>query len=733
MYSVPRTSRAVEQCCRYAGCFAVALVLCGLTPADLEAQADAPSLRLTEGFRSYPIGASARVLIDESRALDFAAVQKLDPGRFAVLERDTPSFGFSRSAFWLRFEVDNPRASTAHWLLEVGYPPLDFLDLYAPVEGGAIEHSAAGDQRPFSARDVKYRNTTFSVNTPPGRHAYFLRVETTGPVTVPLTAWSQLAFIDSINTSYPQLWMFYGWMLVMGLYNLFLFVAVRDRAYLYYVLYIASFTMFEAAFNGLAFQYLWPDALWWTNRCNSLLIALSCATGLQFVRSLVDLRTSMPRVDRVAFLMQCVAFATAALSFAAPNWLMVRLAVVVALAFIGFGLPVLCWLAFRGHRQARFVMAGWTLFLIGAGLYLMTSVGMLAVTPLTEWTIQIGAAAEVLLLSIGLADRINRMRRDLGALNTQLEHNVVELTHALEQAEEAHKAKSAFLASVSHELRTPLNAIINIPEGILESFRSVERVECSQCESRFELETGEELSPDATCPECGGHNMRMITTRVFDGDPTTTATHLEHVHRAGAHLLEVVTDILDASKLEAGRMRLRVETLELGELLAEALGPMYELGKAQGVALEWPTLSEPVWVEADRVKLKQIVLNLVGNAIKFSDGRGVVRVSVHVEADDYRIGVHDQGIGIREEDRQRIFMGFDQGSSGDVRRFGGTGLGLSITRQLVELHGGELWLHSQLGKGSDFYVKLPRVLAHAEVAQGAVSRPNLDAGARVAS
>jgi len=198
---------------------------------------------------------------------------------------------------------------------------------------------------------------------------------------------------------------------------------------------------------------------------------------------------------------------------------------------------------------------------------------------------------------------------------------------------------------------------------------------------------------------------------VFEGDATSAATHLSHVRRAGTHLLEVVTDILDVSKLEAGRMSLSLERVDLSAVLYEALEPMCDFAVTQGVTLELPRELESCWVLGDRVRLKQVLLNLVGNAIKFSDSQGTVRVTLMDESTTCRLGVHDQGIGVRDEDKGRIFDGFEQGTGDEVRRFGGTGLGLSITKRLVALHNGEIWFDSTVGKGSDFYVRLPKAEA----------------------
>ena len=195
---------------------------------------------------------------------------------------------------------------------------------------------------------------------------------------------------------------------------------------------------------------------------------------------------------------------------------------------------------------------------------------------------------------------------------------------------------------------------------------------------------------------------------MYEGNPASTARHLRHVHGASKHLLEVVGSILDFSKLEAGRMELNVTDVELATLLDDALAPLTQLAAQKGVELVLPAVSSGARIRADRVRLAQILINLVGNAIKFSNGRGAVRVELLLESDAHVICVHDQGIGIAPEDRARIFESFSQVDSSDTRRFGGTGLGLAISKSLVELHGGSIWVDSELGKGSTFSVRLPK-------------------------
>jgi len=700
---------------------AVAVTLL-LTTTQVAADQPDP-LTLDASFSSQVLGGRVLVLVDAEARFDATDVSALSPDDFTQSTQEVPSFGFSSAAYWFRIEVENRLDHPVPWLLEVGYPHLDHIDLYGDNDTdnahganatGAAKHSSTGDRMPFSTRDLHYRNVVFERAAPPGRHVYLLRVASSGPVTVPVTAWSRGAFFDHVNAQSPPLWMFYGLMLVMSVYNLFVYFAARERAYLYYVLYIAGFSAFQFTLNGLSFQYLWPNAPAWGNQFMPIAIGFAFAMGVQFMRHFVVFWEHYPRYDRFARILGVGGGALSILlAFTTPTRISIRFAIIMGIAVILLAVPPVFVMAFRGQRQARYYAAAWVVFLVGILFYLLKSTGIIPTNVVTEWTIQIGAALETVMLSLGLADKINVMRRNLAGLNRQLESNVERLTHALDQAEEAQRAKSAFLAGVSHELRTPLNAIINVPEGLLAQYRQTRIARCGSCESTFDIDENEVINAQTPCPECSANSLTEATTWVCDADPETTVGHLRMVHRAGNHLLDVVSDILDISKLEAGKVTIDPAPLNLGSLVRDALEPMDELARSKGVTLRIDVPETECVVSGDATKLRQVVLNLVGNAIKFSDGRGEVRVSLSVMADHARIGVHDQGVGIAEADKAKLFGRFVQAHAGETRRFGGTGLGLAISKQLVELHGGELWFDSELGRGSDFYVRLPLLSSQA--------------------
>jgi signal transduction histidine kinase/CheY-like chemotaxis protein len=241
-----------------------------------------------------------------------------------------------------------------------------------------------------------------------------------------------------------------------------------------------------------------------------------------------------------------------------------------------------------------------------------------------------------------------------------------EARRARDEAEEASRTKSSFLANMSHELRTPLNAIIGLTELL--------------CDNAGRFGTEKALEP------------------------------LRRVLRAGRHLLSLINDILDLSKIEAGKMDLTLESVAIGPVVEEVLGTARPLAEQNKNALELDCPEGIGSVHADNMRLRQILLNLLSNACKFTKG-GAVRLSIAraEEADQHWVdfAVSDTGIGMTEEQLGRLFQEFTQADASTTRQFGGTGLGLAISRRLCRLMGGDITVTSVPGEGSTFTVRLP--------------------------
>jgi signal transduction histidine kinase/CheY-like chemotaxis protein len=249
-------------------------------------------------------------------------------------------------------------------------------------------------------------------------------------------------------------------------------------------------------------------------------------------------------------------------------------------------------------------------------------------------------------------------RRELLEDQEALSERLVGLVGELESAS---AAKSDFLASMSHELRTPLNAII-------------------------------------------GFSDLMRSTPAVDGNVPVPAEWIEHVHRSGQHLLGLINDVLDLTKIEAGRLELVREPVDVAQVASESVAGLRPVAALKGVRLEANVGSTSIAV--DRGRLRQILYNLLSNAIKFTPNGGLVTVAAERVDGTIRISVADSGVGIAAEDQAHVFEQFRQVGDAGLRQ-GGTGLGLALTQRLVEAHGGRIELASTLGVGSCFTVILP--------------------------
>ena len=257
---------------------------------------------------------------------------------------------------------------------------------------------------------------------------------------------------------------------------------------------------------------------------------------------------------------------------------------------------------------------------------------------------------------------VSERTRAEAALRAIQEKYTEELAERNRELERANRLKSEFLASMSHELRTPLHTVIGFSELL-----------------------GEEL--EGTLNE---KQKRFV----------------EHIHRDSLHLLDLINDVLDLSKIESGRLNLRPEVFDLPAVLEESLGSIRPQATLKSQTIETDVVS-PLPLEADRLRIKQVLVNLLSNAVKFTPEGGLIRVTARANGRKAVISVSDTGIGIPKSEHESIFDKFYQVSATTKGVREGTGLGLAITKHLVEAHGGEMSLESEPGKGSVFTFTIP--------------------------
>jgi signal transduction histidine kinase len=253
-------------------------------------------------------------------------------------------------------------------------------------------------------------------------------------------------------------------------------------------------------------------------------------------------------------------------------------------------------------------------------------------------------------------------RDELGSLAANVNRMNAELRRLYSELEEASRHKSEFLANMSHELRTPLNAIIGFSQ--------------------------------------------VLQQRLFGEVNAKQEEYLEDILSSGNHLLSLINDVLDLSKVEAGQVELDVTDLSLRDALERGVVMVREKAATGGISLSLDVADDVGVVRGDERRLRQVVFNLLSNAVKFTPPGGSVAVAAERVGRDVRVSVTDTGSGIAPEDQVRIFEEFQQTDAGAAQREG-TGLGLALSKRLIELHGGRIWVESVLGKGSRFSFTLP--------------------------
>ena len=298
------------------------------------------------------------------------------------------------------------------------------------------------------------------------------------------------------------------------------------------------------------------------------------------------------------------------------------------------------------------------------------------------------------------------LEEERARLDVMVAERTQELSKALDSANEAVRLKGEFLAKMSHELRTPLNSIVNVPSALAADYREVEVYVCTACGEEFQSDEDESETP---CPECNAKlETRAVT--ICEGDPAEHLRFLNLVQQQGTHLLRLVEGVLDFSRMESGKVSLNYGAVSVYHLLQEVEHTILVSLSNTARVIHYRKPAEDVELVADETKLKQVLINLVNNAVKFTEHGGVidVNVSIHEGVDPrVRFEVRDDGIGIPGEQLGVIFESFRQVDGSSTRVHGGTGLGLSIARQLVELHGGTISVESELGKGSAFRFDIP--------------------------
>jgi len=408
---------------------------------------------IDKSIRTFSMGRSCEILEDPDGKLTlYSVISENYTHQFKPVTADIPNFGFTKSVYWVRFSAKNRTESDITRYIEIGFPLLNRIELHtfgknSSGELDLIQKDTTGRDFSFINRTVKHRNFVFPVHFPAGsERIFYMRIETDDGMIFPVTFWDINTFNEKMQMENFLFGIYYGIIIAMLFYNFFLLIFTRDRNYLSYILYITFFGMFQMSMNGLAFQYLWPDHIWWAKHANPFLIGMSCFLAALFSLRFLDMPKYTPVFYRIMTGLMISGIFLSAISFFVPYSITIIAGQILPLAMILTALPAAYLSIIRGNHAARFYLIAWITFFIGVILSTLRVMGLIPHNILTEHGLQIGSGFEMVLLSIALADRINIMKKEKDEAQQEVistQQKVVDnLNKSKKEIEEAHRLLS---------------------------------------------------------------------------------------------------------------------------------------------------------------------------------------------------------------------------------------------------------------------------------------------------
>lgn len=634
----------------------------------------AEPLRLESGAERWVLDAHLEVLTDPTRQITFAQIQQ---GHLQTQFKDNlggpPSPGFTENYYWLRFRLENQQAKQSRFLLEFAETAVDFFEVYLPMPGGGYRKVPGGDLLKVSQRELFDNKFLFPLHIPPGQAVEVYLHMQSGYAVMPLVLHHPDAFKETNDTERLVVGMALGVILALAIYNLILYLGIRDATFITYGLYHFSVALQQSVFNGNAQLYLWPENPWLANHMMTVGIYLMLLFALLFTNQFLSLRERMPRLH--LFQMGGVAYSAVMIlvSLAMPVNLSVQIATISAIFLVGLVAWGILACLFQGVRQARFMALAWAVFLVGGVIYALRGNGLTPVNWFTNHAMHLGMVLEALLLSWALSDRISILRREkeqsdqeaLAAqrkltqeLEAQVSARTTELSQKNRDLELANETKDQFFSILAHDLRGPMGSLSVIFNEVVKEPKDLE-------------------------PEL-----------------------LHHIQSATGNLHQLLEDLLTWARSQKGQLEARPKEFDLVEAAREQLDLLLPALQQKGVRLK-QELPPHLYVYADPAMTRTVLRNLLGNALKFTPRGAEVSLRLRQQGAEVLVEVEDSGVGMDAETQAKLFQLGGERSSPGTDNEPGTGLGLLLCKEFVDQNQGQIGAQSELGVGSRFWFTLP--------------------------
>ncbi|MHA4738843.1 sensor histidine kinase [Dyadobacter sp. MSC1_007] len=705
-------------------------LICGLIFLLVLANAAYASEVIFNGH-DITIGSQVEILEDTSGTLTFPEVASR--GKFVPSTQETPNFGVSGSAFWIRITIKNTSADD-NLFLELAYPRIESTTFYS-LEKGKVTKETISWNDAFDERRVKHQNIVFKLNIPrQNAETYYLRIHGSEQIVVPLIVRSEMGLFQFALTNEIISGIHIGVLFVMMLYNFFVYFSIREKSYLYYVLYILFIGLTQTTITGYTFKFLWPGNPSFNKFSIILFPALAGSFALLFFQNFLHIRERSTAIYRIISAIIIVYAIAVLCNLFGLDMVSYRIIDILAPSAALFALIVALKLSMEGYRPAKFFLVAWSIFLVGIVLFSLRNLNILPYNTFTNYTMQVGTAIEVILLSFALADKINIFKKEkeisqaqalrismenekiileqnafleksvnertaeLQFANTELNLALTKLKDAQTQLIDSEKMASLgqLTAGIAHEINNPINFVssnirplrrdIDDVLEILDSYEDIQHVDSIDT-LQSKVKEIEKLKQDLD----------------LDYIKTELGTLLKGMEDGAHRTVEIVKGLKIFSRVDESDLNL----VNINEGIESTLIILnYQMGNTITLVKELGNIPS---IECYAGKLNQVFMNILTNsiyALQKEKYEGIPTIWVKTwlkDPENIAVSIRDNGPGMTPEVRAKIFEPFFTTKQvGD-----GTGLGLSIVFKIIEVHSGNIQVNTEVGEGTEFLITLP--------------------------
>ena len=644
----------------------------------------APAAGLVLGNGSAPINPikSARFLEDSKAVWSYEDIQKPTfQAQFKPIPAtgDEINFGYSKSTYWIKLPLAKVDGASDFWVLELPYFGLSEIDFFAPNTA----QIKTGSSKPILSRPMFYRFYAFPIVLDDAEQNFYLRVSSSQPISVPLKIWRRDVFVEHVQLDTMFQAFYYGGIGVLAIFNLFLFIYLRDKAYIYYAAFAAFIGLGILSGNGYGRLFLWPNLPGWDDVSQAVFLGFATSSAMLFVGEFLKVRTLSRFLNHTLKVLALALTASSiglwlssAMFGASTIFFMVLPLLVMPSALLTIYLGYRAWLA--GHKSAKFFLLAWGVLAIGGLVASLRMFNVLPSNPLTSYALQISSAVEMILLAFALASRIQDERDLREKAQSEALRYQESLVDSLKASEERLESQ---VAMRTNDLKTMLQNEKQLREQYI----------------RF----GSMISHEFRNPLGIIETQTALLAR--DGIDSTAMKRVSIIGSATYRLAILFDRWLQGDRLENGIDQVRPQIINLNEWLTT----LVEVCRTYHAnhKLKYMNGDRETILVADEKMLEVVVLNLIDNACKFSPQNSLVTISTVCANSMIGISVKDSGSGIDLVDQEAIFEEYRQLDSKQASK--GFGLGLAFVKKVVEFHGGKIDLISQLGVGSEFIAWFP--------------------------